>query len=779
VKAKAVTVGKNLRNVMTETGRSTAEVAMGPHSVPGQPAATRIPSDRRSTLLICLFLALATASAFWRVPHLGFVTLDDDVYVTANTHVRGGLTLEDLRWAFTSVGYAGYWHPVTWISHMLDVQLFGMRPGPAHVVNLLLHVANTILLYLVLFRMTKARWRSAFVAALFAWHPLRVESVAWVAERKDVLSTFFWMLTIGAYLRYLERPTLGRYLLIFLALALGIMAKPMLVTVPFTFLLLDYWPLCRFDPVGARAETTALQRDREEKKPRKRRTASSTEGVLRAEESALQPYQWKSIIPLLAEKLPLFALAALSTVIMFVTQQRAEAVVSILTVPLGGRVATALIAYCAYIRDMFWPAHLMALYPHPGSWPLSATIPAALVLAAITAVVVRAARRFPYLLSGWLWYAGTLVPVVGIVQIGPQARADRFTYMPLVGLFIIVAWGVNDLSKKWPYRRHVLAAASAVVLSCLFVATVIQVGYWRDSMTLYNRALSIAPANPLILNNRGALYSDLHAYSQALADFNESIALVPDFKVPYVNRSFVWNALGNYQQALADANRGIGIDPRNKLAYCNRGFIYDTLHDYTQGIRDFDKAIELDPGYADAYRNRGFAYGALGDYAQAMKDVEKGFELDPGNPDNYNKRGTLYAATRNFTRAVQDFDKMIEIAPGSAVGYYNRALVYSTTQDFARAIADFGRAAQADPRYVNAYVGRGEAYMALHDYARAVNDFSQAVAIAPQYADAYYELGVASERAGDTAQALAAFRQAAMLGSEAAKKALSAQAQER
>jgi protein O-mannosyl-transferase len=763
---------------MSEPVRSTACVKKGLHPLSEQPATRRIPFDRTGTLLVCLFLAVAAGCAFWQVSHFDFVSLDDDVYVTANRYVRGGVTLDDLRWAFTSVGYAGYWHPITWISHMLDVQVFGMTPGAAHVVNLLLHIANTILLYLVLFTMTKARWRSAFVAALFALHPLHVESVAWVAERKDVLSTFFWMLTIGAYLRYLERPRLGRHLLLLIVFALGLMAKPMLVTVPFTFLLLDYWPLSRFDRAGTQTASAIVERGGKEKKLQKRRRAASSEVARKAEELARHPYQWTSIAPLLVEKLPLFALSALSTVTMFVTQRRAEAVVSMLTVSPGDRIATAVISYCAYIRDMFWPVNLIALYPHPGSWPLSETIPAILALAAITVAVVRAARRFPYLLSGWLWYAGTLVPVVGIVQIGPQARADRFTYMPLVGLFIIVAWGIADLTKEWPYRRYVLAAASTVVLSCLFVATFIQVGYWRDSMTLYNRALSIAPANPLILNNRGVLYSDLHAYSQALADFNGSIALVPDFKVAYVNRSFVWNALGNSSQALADANEAIRLDPRNRRAYCNRGFVYDTLHDYTQAIRDFDKAIELDPGYADAYRNRGFAYGALGNYTQAMGDVEKGFELDPGNPDNYNKRGTLYAATRDFTRAVQDFDKMIEISPGSALGYFNRALVYSTTQDFARAIADFGRAAQADPTYVNAYVGRGEAHMALRDYATAVNDFSQAVEIAPQDADAYYELGLASDRAGNKAQALAAFRKAATLGNEEAKTILSAQERE-
>ena len=439
------------------------------------------------TLLICIVLAVVVACAFWQVARCDFINFDDHVYVTENSHVLNGLTIEDLRWAFT-VGYAGNWHPLTWMSHMLDVQIFGLNPAWHHLTNLLFHIANTILLFLVLFRMTKGLWQSAFVAALFGIHPVHVESVAWVAERKDVLSTFFWLLTMGAYIRYVEQPLFKRYLVLIACFAIGLTSKPMLVTLPFVLLLLDYWPLRRFEQ-----QAPVLNMPPEETKEKKRKRESRTRqpvGQL-AEGQTSYSFRPASIGPILREKIPLFGLAALSCLLTYAAQQREGAVISTDALPLSGRIAHAFVSYAVYIGKMFWPADLAVFYPYPSSWPQWQTALAVLLFAAVTAVVILCGRKYGYLRMGWLWYAGTLVPVIGFVQVGRQASADRYTYIPFIGLFVIIAWGIPDLIKKWRYRRQALAASSIVALSCFFAATWLQVGYWQDSITLYDHSLAV------------------------------------------------------------------------------------------------------------------------------------------------------------------------------------------------------------------------------------------------------------------------------------------------
>jgi hypothetical protein len=398
-------------------------------------------SDKYWSLCIYLTLALATLAVFWQVLGHDFVNYDDPDYVYRNPNVQSGITLSSIKWAFTT-GHAANWHPLTWLSHMLDWQLFGDNPGWHHLTNLFLHIANTLLLFAVLKRMTNALWRSAFVAAAFALHPLHVESVAWVAERKDVLSTLFWMLTIAAYLRYLERPGTGRYLLTLLIFALGLMAKPMLVTLPFVLLLLDYWPLGRFQ-FGQIVKSVGQQ-------SRKSLNAFS---------------HWKLSRHLLLEKVPLFALSAISSIVTFLVQRTAGAVTSVETLPLKLRIANTFVSYLTYIQKMVWPSRLAMFYPYPDKTDLIwQTVVFALLLLIISLGVIWLMRRRRYLLTGWLWYLGTLVPVIGLVQVGDQALADRYTYVPLTGLFIIIAWGVPDLIAKWRFRKHALAASAIAVL---------------------------------------------------------------------------------------------------------------------------------------------------------------------------------------------------------------------------------------------------------------------------------------------------------------------------
>ena len=573
-------------------------------------------------VLICLALAILTVITFWQLKNCGFINSDDNLYVYENAYVQSGLTWNRIGQAFSSalVGISGNWHPLTWLSLMLDYQIFGLNPQGFHLINLLFHVMNTILLFLILRRMTKSLWPSAFVAALFAIHPLHVESVAWISERKDVLSTFFWMLTMGAYSYYVEHPGFRRYLFVLLFFALGLMAKPMLVSLPFVLLLLDYWPLRRFEEI----------------KP---------DGP---------EYKWSLIYPLLWEKVPLFVLTIIASVVTYIAQQTKGYVRSTEMFPLSVRIGNAVVSYIAYIGKMIWPNNLAILYPHPAElirWQVLGSI---LLLITITVAVFRMLKRAPYLGTGWLWYLGTLIPVIGIVQVGNQAMADRYTYIPLIGLFIMVAWGVPDLLKKWNYRKKILLASSALSILSLSIITWIQVGYWQNHITLCNHTLKVTDYNWVIYTSRGTAYAGIGNYEQAIKDFNRAIEIKSDFAEVYISRGIAYTCLGNYKQAIEDYDRAIEINPGFAETYYSRGFVYQGLGNYKQAIEDYDRAIEIKPDYADLYYNRGNAYNILGNYRQAIDDYNRTIEIKPGYAEAYYNRGVAYIRSGNNNLAVND-----------------------------------------------------------------------------------------------------------------------------
>ena len=494
--------------------------------------------------------------------------------------------MEGIRWAFTTL-YAEFWHPLTWLSHMLDVQLFGLEPRGHHLTNLLFHLANTLLLFLVFHRMTKALWQSAFVAALFALHPLHVESVAWVAERKDVLSAFFWILTIGAYVHYVERPGLQRYLAVLLFFVLGLMAKPMLVTLPFALLLLDYWPLQRLaqkkSPQEIRTKGNKPGTDDKRKgKSRKKHPVERPEKTAPPDHS--EP--WALIRPLLREKIPLFALAALASALAYVAQHQEGEAGLMEGFPLSDRIANAFISYILYIGKTIWPANLGVFYPYPGLRALWQVWGAVFLFIAVTFLVIRTAKRFPYLAFGWLWYVGTLLPVIGIVEVGDHAMADRYTYIPLIGLFIMAGWCVPELLKGWRYKKEALYLSSALSLLCLLIVTWTQVGYWRNGITLFEHIFKVTEPNSISYINRGTAY---------------------------------WRA-GNFQQAIEDVGKAIELNPEYASAYNTRASIHVSLGSYKQAIEDVNKAIELYPKYAKAYHTRAGIYVGLGSYKQAVEE---------------------------------------------------------------------------------------------------------------------------------------------------------------
>ena len=617
---------------------------------------------KKQTPLIYLLLAAAAILAFWQLSHCDFISYDDPAYVTENMHIRHGITMETIRWAFTT-DYESNWHPLTWMSHVVDVQLFGLNPRWHHLINLFFHITNTLLLFFVFHQMTKAPWKSAFVAALFALHPLHVESVAWVAERKDVLSTFFWMLTMVAYIHYVEHPRLKNYLAVLIFFVLGLMAKPMLVTLPFVLLLLDYWPLGRLQGAGSgeRGAGSEIENTRWVAEPlfaNKRKGKSSrkhsVQAIVEDAKRADRKHQWTLVRPLLIEKVPFFALAALSCIVTYAAQKNGGSVVSLEAIEPVVRISNALVSYIIYIGKTVWPNNLAVYYPYPGSWPFWQVFGAALLLIAVTFVAIWQAERLPYLAFGWLWFTGTLVPVIGIVQVGAQAMADRYTYIPLIGLFIIAAWGIPELLQKWRYRTEALFALSVLTLPCLFLVTWRQVGYWNNSIALYDHALSVTRPNDAVLNNRGVAYSQLGNLRQAISDYDRAIALNPGNVEIYNNRGIAYGKLGNHRQAIEDFDRAIELNPGHAEAYFNRGVAYDKLSRHTQAIEDFDRVIEIDPTHVEAWFNRGVAYGELGNHGQAIDDFDRVIGINPEDGRAYFNRAVAFEELGNRGRAIEN-----------------------------------------------------------------------------------------------------------------------------
>jgi tetratricopeptide (TPR) repeat protein len=514
-------------------------------------------SENLKILLICLGLVLATAAAFEPVRHNDFVSYDDAMYVTENPRVNKGLSLESIRWAFTTT-HASNWHPLTWLSHMLDCELFGLNPLWHHLVNLLFHTANTLLLFWVLARLTGAVWESAFVAAAFALHPLHVESIAWVAERKDVLSALFWMLTIVAYIRYTQRPSVWRSSLVFLVFGLGLMAKPMLVTLPFVLLLLDYWPLRRF--------------------------------------------QKSTVRRLVCEKIPLFILTMVSSIVTYVAQETTGATEMVENLALTTRINNALVCYLGYITKMIYPSGLAVLYPHPGAGlPAWQPIVSIVALVVITAgIIYLAGRSRRYLTVGWLWYLGTLVPVIGLVQVGRQCMADRYTYLPSVGLFIIAAWGAAELSAKWRYRKVVLSTSALLVLGALLVCTRMQVRHWRNNFTLCERALAVTENNPVMHYSLGNAFRSAEKLDEAVTQYRQALRIEPNHARTHGNMANALLLQAKFKEATEHYRRAVQLDPNYVNARYNLGLVLSKQGNFTEAITHYRHVLALEPDNAAA-----------------------------------------------------------------------------------------------------------------------------------------------------------------------------------
>jgi Flp pilus assembly protein TadD len=621
-------------------------------------------------------LCLLIAAIYYPVAHFGFINLDDNLYVYGNDQVTKGLSLSFVRWAFTSF-WCGNWHPLTWLSHGLDVSLFGVEPGPHHLVNVVFHLANSLLVFFVFRRMTGRHWASLVVAALFAVHPAHVESVAWVSERKDVLSTLFWLLTMLAYIAYVRRPRWTIYVLVLLLFGLGLMAKPMLVTLPCVLLLCDFWPLGRF------------------------RTN-------------------RNMITAVVEKLPMFAMSAALSLVTYIAQHSQGAVQSLDALSLSTRFTNAIAAYGKYLVMYVYPADLAVWYPYDGNipnWQISGSV---LLLIGLTALSLWQIRKRPFLLFGWLWFVGTLVPVIGIVQVGSQALADRYTYIPYIGLFVMSVWGAASLIEETGFSRVLYEVVSVVAIVILAVFAQRQVMYWQNNETLYRHTLAVTANNHLISHNLchdlmmqgrldeaeplcrraveivpdfGGAYNTLGVvqlkegkYADAEASFNDAVRYAPDYEYAWLNLAHAQalqgrpvDAESNLQHALELSNNANDVVFAD--TFSDLGKAYSDQGNYEKAAEYFGRLVDLTPDNADARAKLAVSLDQLKRFDEAQAEVQNALTAKPDMPEAWNTLGLILLEKQQTNEAVDAFEKAISLKPDYTEAEQNLARIRKQTDD--------------------------------------------------------------------------------------------------
>ena len=704
--------------------------------------------------LICLALGLITLGVF--APSLSheFLAYDDQAYVTENPHVQAGLTWPGVRWAFRSYA-ASNWHPVTWLSHMLDCQLYGLRPAGHHLTNLLLHTANTLLLFLVLNRMTGAMWRSASVAALFAWHPLHVESVAWVAERKDLLGAFFWLLTLWTYARYTKvrtpksapktpepAPIITHhasritfhasritshasrithhvspyYPLSLLFFALGLMSKPMVVTLPFVLLLLDYWPLRRMAPFGMGDAAS-----------------QETEG----------PATRTSWTRLLAEKVPFLALSVIACILTVRAQQGTHSVVSMAGLPFSRRIPHVLVAYAHYLGAMAVPRHLAAHYPYPTATPAAALAAAVVVLALLSLLAFRFARSRPYLLVGWLWYLGTLVPVIGLVQVGDQAWADRYTYLPLIGIFLALVWGAGDLAQeKWvgghrtKVARAVLGGVAVVLGLGLLAGTWLQLRYWKNTRSLFARAAEVTRHNARAITVLGSLLAKEGKLSEAMGLYAEALRYKPDNPEAHF---FLGNALeqqGKLDEAVAEYSQALWFKPLQEKTRLALGVALAKQKRFEEAAGHYRAALAINPESAIAHNNLARLLHTQGRLDEAIEQYSAALKLEPRLAQAHNNLGVVLIQKGRLTDGAAHLQEAARLNPADGESQYNLALALNQQEKWDQAAAIFSRLAPGRPNDANLYYQFGLALAHLQRRREAMSRYAHGLLIQPDFPDA-------------------------------------------
>jgi tetratricopeptide (TPR) repeat protein len=602
----------------------------------------------RPDILVCLFLVIAILFVYWQVRNFSFVNYDDHQYVTENRYVQDGLTLKSIAWAFTTV-HMSNWHPLTWLSHMLDYQLYGMNPGQHHLTNVLFHILNTLLLFLVFRRMTGELWKSGFVAALFALHPLHAESVTWVAERKDVLSTFFWLLTMWCYARYVEHSERDRYLLVVLFFILGLLAKPMLVTLPFILLLFDYWPLNRFQ------------------------FGSSGDGSYSIQKSFNFGLIW--------EKIPLFLLSTASCVVTYFVQKSGGAVNSLDAMKFNIRIANAILSYTNYIAKMIWPYKLAVLYPYPEVIPFWEVTGACLVLVFISLLSIGLIKKSPYFAVGWCWFLGAFVPVIGLVQVGLQAMADRYTYVPLIGLSIIIAWGAPDILAGLRHKRIIFAIFTIFVILAIMIFTWFQVSRWKNSITLFKNAVDVTKNNYVAHHKLGEALAIQGETDKAIRHYSEALRIKPDFIAPHLNLGVTLRETGKLNEAIEHFSSVLRLKSDSAEAHYELGITLEKKGNIDGAEKHYIKALRIKPDYAKAHNNLGIVLAFRKKDKEALYHFVEALRIDSGYAGAYYNLGKIYANQVKIENAILYYRKALHYSPNMTQALYSLSWILATYED--------------------------------------------------------------------------------------------------
>ncbi len=682
------------------------------------------------TILIVLLLTIAVMGTYWPVQKYDFVNFDDDEYVFNNPHVKTGLTLKNVVWAFTK-GYAANWHPLTWISHMVDCEFFGLNAGGHHLINLYIHLANTLLLFFLLKKMTGATWRSAFVAALFALHPLHVESVAWISERKDVLSTFFFLLTLWAYQDYSIKPRLGGYFFVVLWFIMGLMSKPMLVTLPVVLLALDFWPLKRIE-FG--------------------RSVSGKNLILKVKETLAL---CRNVV---LEKVPLLLLSLASGTITIIAQKNENAISQI---HFKIRLLHAIISYVQYIASMLFPFHLSVYYPYPKVTHLWQALVCFCMLLFITIAAVRQKKPRAWFISGWLWYLVTMIPVIGFLQVGNQGRADRYTYLPLIGLFIIISWGGAAVFKKWPIFKAPLVVSALAVVLTITVLSRYQLHYWQNGLTLFARTLSATKENVLAHINFGAALFNLQGNADsALYHLEESVRIHPNYLDKY-DQGLIFGKTKRLNKAVVSISEAIQFDSTHAEAYFSLGEAYKLMENDSAAIRPLIKAVMLKPDYWQAYHCLGVIMYGQDSLDKALSYFNKELAGNPGSWQACHYLGLIYNKKGNFQKAFIYLTNAIDLCRDSSwVPSLDLGAILFKNGKLNSAKGLFTHVIRLMPQSPEPYYNRAAIYSLEELPDSAINDYSQAIRLKPGWKKAHYYIAKAFKSKGLTDSAEVHFKKA-------------------
>jgi tetratricopeptide (TPR) repeat protein len=692
-----------------------------------------MPAQRTSRIgpgWICLILAATTLVAYWPITHAQFINYDDNVYVTENPEVQAGLSWASVKWAFTT-RHACNWHPLTWLSHILDAQLFGKAAAGAHLENLVFHCGNAVLLFLLLCEATNRRWPSAVVAGLFALHPLHVESVAWVAERKDVLSTFFGFLTLWTYIKYLrnEAQTAGPvknsghpfvwYGLSVVLFALGLMSKPMLVTLPFVMLLLDVWPLGRV--TGARKESTA-----------------------------------RRFLRLLGEKSPFFLLSLAGCLVTTWAQKDAIQPLEHLAFP--DRVANAFVAYARYVYKTVWPAELALPYLHPGHWPPEEVWVLVLLVGVVSGFAALFARKFPFVFTGWFWFVGTLVPVIGLIQVGTQAMADRYTYLPVIGLFIAVTWAAANACMRWRFPTAIPACASILVLAACGAATWMQARYWHDSETLFRHSAAVTKDNFIAIENVGGVLFERGRLDEALELYRQAYAINPRYAEAANSIGAVLATKGN-DEAIEWFRKALELQPTHADALVNLGNALAKNGEAAESLKYFQASLNVKPDNYEARNNFGNALAKLGRFDEAIVEYQVALKSKPDAPLIHKNLGEMFAAKRRFDDSINEYRQVLAFTNDPAA-HYAIALTFAVQAKWDEAIQHFSETLRFAPTNAQAEYNLGYALRLQGRLVEAVAHLRQATHLQPQFPLAHYNLGCVLEAQGRREDAMLELQEA-------------------